>query len=356
MSDATPAKLGRAFVAGIFAVVVAVIVGVAIAAALAGLGLTTTSPVRLGAWLAGTGLLGGWRQVVSSNVGGGLGWSTWAAGAPMLVTLAVLLTIALLARRTDRGRAQWRAALAAAAGAAVATLPLVAFSQMTQTTTNSAGSVTVVEGLTWFWTGGVHPGTVIGAAILAGGTWWINTAALDWWRQGRPLAYGLLIIPGLVLTVLGGAALYYLTSSVAVGVATLLLFPLLGVTALLGIGGAPAHFGLTRVSPVPYELWTWKSSLALGLGGLVLVLVIAALVGLILRLRRNQTGWLAGITVPVALAGFVALATNSVISVPTSLGGPTRISVNPLLAIVVAAVMAAVALLIRGRRRDAAAP
>ena len=347
--------LVRAVVAGVAAVAVATVTGVAIAALLGLLGLTTSSPVRLGEWLAGTGLLGGWRQDVSSDVNGGIGWSTWAAGAPALVTLAAMLTTALLARRTEAARAGWLTALTAAAGAAIACVPLVALSQVSHTTTNSAGTVKVAEGLTWVWTSGVHPGTLIGAAILVGGTWWINTAAIDWWRGGRPLAYGLLIVPGLVLTLIGGAALYYLTSSIAVGIATVLLFPLLGVTALLGIGGAPAYFGITRISPVPYDLWTWKSSLLYGAGGLILVLVIAVLVGLVLRLRRNQCGWLAGLTVPVAVAGFLAVVTNSVIVVPAALGGPTRIAVNPLAAILVAAVMAAVALLIRGRRRTVVA-
>ena len=85
---------------------------------------------------------------------------------------------------------------------------------------------------------GRAPLNLVGAAILIGGTWWVKPAALDWWREGRPLAYGLLIIPGLVVTLLGAAVLYYLTSSLAVGIATVLLFPLLGVSALLGIGGA----------------------------------------------------------------------------------------------------------------------
>ncbi len=350
-TNAAQPGLVRAFVAGLVAVAVAVVVGIAIAAILGALGLTTSSSVRLGEWLAGTGLLGGWRQVVSSDVNGGLGWSTWAAGAPLLVTLVAVLATALFARSARTSRAPWLQAIAAAAGAVVGSALLVALSQASQTTTNSAGSVTVREGLTWVWTSGVHPGTLVGAAILIGGTWWVNTAALDWWREGRPLAYGLLIIPGLVVTLLGAAALYYLTSSLAVGIATVLLFPLLGVSALLGIGGAPASFGITRISPVPYELWTWSSSLTYGMGGLLLVLIIAAVVGLVLRLRRNQCGWPAGITVPAAVAGFIAIVTNSVIVVPESLGGPTRIAINPLVAILVAVVMAAVAMLVRGRRR-----
>ena len=97
-TNAAQPGLVRAFVAGLVAVAVAVVVGIAIAAILGALGLTTSSPVRLGEWLAGTGLLGGWRQVVSSDVNGGLGWSTWAAGAPLLVTLVAVLATALFAR------------------------------------------------------------------------------------------------------------------------------------------------------------------------------------------------------------------------------------------------------------------
>ena len=61
--------------------------GVAIAWLLAALGLTETDTLRLGSWLAGLGLLGGWRQTVTSDVAGGLEWSTWAAGAPLLITV-----------------------------------------------------------------------------------------------------------------------------------------------------------------------------------------------------------------------------------------------------------------------------
>ena len=85
--------------------------------------------------------------------------------------------------------------------------------------------------------------------------------------------------------------------------------------------------------------------------GLLLVLIIAAVVGLVLRLRRNQCGWPAGITVPAAVAGFIAIVTNSVIVVPESLGGRPGLRSIRSAAILVAVVMAAVAMFVRGRRR-----
>ena len=75
---------------------------------------------------------------------------------------------------------------------------------------------------------------MLGAAVLIGGTWWINTVGLDWWSAGRSVAYGLLIIPGLVVTLVAAGGLVYLTSSPAVGSPRILLFPLLGVVALAG--------------------------------------------------------------------------------------------------------------------------
>ena len=50
---------------GILAVLLAVVMGMAIALGLGMLGLTDTPWWRLGPWLAGLGLLGGWQQTVS---------------------------------------------------------------------------------------------------------------------------------------------------------------------------------------------------------------------------------------------------------------------------------------------------
>lgn len=340
-------SLVTAAVTGLLAVIVAWLTGTILALALGLMGLTTTGALELGTWLAGAGLLGGWSQSVTATVAGGLEWSTWAAGAPMLVTLAVMGLVAATARRTEAPAAI--GAVAAAAGAAAGAVVLVLASQTSLESTNTAGSVTQTAGLTWWWTGGTHPGTLLGSALLVGGTWWINTAALDWWRSGRALARGILIIPGLVLGVVVAGALVYLTSSPAVGLAALLLFPLLGVGVLLSIGGAPSAAGITRLSPEPYDLWTWSGGLMYAVAGLVAVVVLAVVVGLVLRARKHECDWLSGITVTVLTAGFITWATDAAVVVPEALGGQTRLATNPLAAAGVAAVMAVIALAVRGR-------
>jgi hypothetical protein len=339
-----------ALLTGLAAVVIAAAGGIILATLLGLLGLASTAPRTLGTWFGGTALLGGWSQDVTASVAGGLNWSTWAAGAPMLVTLAVMWFTATMARRS--GGATWVDAVAAGAGGVLGAAVLVGVSRVTTETVNQAGSVSTSSGLTWLWTGGTHPGTLVGAALLIGGTWWLNTVGLDWWCTGRSLAYGLLIVPGLVITVVAAAGVVYLTSSPAVGLATVLLFPLLGVTAILGLGGSPTSAGITRLSPEPYDLWTWNGGVLYGAGGLLLVVIIAVVVGLVLRGRKHSGGWLPGITVTAAVAGFVAWATDTAVVVPDALGGPTRLSCNPLAAMVVAALMAVIALAVRGRRPD----
>ena len=186
-------SVARGVLVGALAVATAVLVGAAIASLLAALGLTETDTLRLGSWLAGLGLLGGWRQTVTSDVAGGLEWSTWAAGAPLLITGAAAVVVALLIRRMRLGLAGVAGAGLGAGGAAAA---LVALSQRTLTTTNEAGTVDVTEGLTWWWTGGLRPGTVTGAAVLAILVGLVSTVGATWWRGGRAVAYGLVVIPG----------------------------------------------------------------------------------------------------------------------------------------------------------------
>ena len=89
--------------------------------------------------------------------------------------------------------------------------------------------------------------------------------------------------------------------------------------------------------------------------GLV-VIVLAVVVGLVLRARRHAGSWLDAVTVTAATAAFLAWATDSVVDVPAALGGQTRLAVNPLAAALVAAVLAAIALLVRGRPREAPLP
>ena len=339
--------VARGVLVGALSVVVAVAVGVGIAWLLGSLGLTGTDTMLLGSWLGGLGLLGGWHQVVSSDVAGGLEWSTWAAGAPLLVTGAAAGVTAHLLRR-------WRMGLPGVAGVGLgaggATAVLVALSQRTLTTTNEAGTVDVTEGLTWWWTGGLRPGTVTGAVALALIVGIVSTVGARWWRGGRAVAYGVVVVPGLLITLAAAGGAVWLTSSTAVGVALAALYPLLGSAALLALGGAPGEGGLTRITPEPYVVSTWSSGLVIALGGMAGCLVLAAVVGLVLRVRRHRGSAVAGVTVTAALAAFLTWAMTTTVAVPESLGGLTRLSANPLASSAVAVVMAGVALLVRGTR------
>ena len=347
----TARQLGLGLLVGCLAVIGALAVGVGIAWLVAALGLTDTATLRLGAWLAGLGLLGGWHQSVSSDVAGGLQWATWVAGAPLLVTTAAALLSAALTRRLRLGLP---GVAAAAVGAGAAAVGLVALSQRTLTTTNDAGTVQVTEGLTWWWTGGLRPGTVTGAAGLVLVVGLVSTVGAPWWRQGRAVAWGVVVVPGVLVTVAAAAGAAWLTSSTPVGVILAVLYPLLGTVILLGIGGAPAELGLTRVTPDPYAISTWSRGPVVAIGGVAACLVVAGVVGLVLRARRYRGSAAAGVTATAALAVAVTWAMATTVDVPPSLGGLTRLATNPLLSGVVAAAMAGVAVLIRGpaRRRD----
>ena len=339
--------VARGALVGGLAVVAAVLVGVAIAWLLAALGLTETDTVLLGSWLAGLGLLGGWQQLVTSDVAGGLEWSTWAAGAPLLVTGAAAAVVASLIRRMRVGLPGIAGAALGTGGAAAA---LVALSQRTLSTANEAGRVDVSEGLTWWWTGGLRPGTVTGAVALVVLVGLVDTVGARWWRGGRAVAYGVVVVPGLLITLAVAAGAVWLTSSAAVGVAVAVLYPLLGSAVLLAAGGAPGEGGLTRITPEPYVLSTWSSGLFVALGALAACLVVAGVVGLVLRVRRHSGSVVAGVTATSALAALLTWAMTTTIDVPESLGGLTRLSANPLASGLVAAVMAGATLLVRGRR------
>ena len=336
----------NAFLVGVLAVVLAVLVGSAIAYGLGYVGLTDTGFLRLGPWLAGLGLLGGWRQEVASDVAGGIGWTTYAYGVPLLVTGFVALFVAWRARRSKA----WTvapAALGAAAGGAL----LVAAGTTEVTESNAAGSVTTTQGLIWLWYDG-HPGTVTGAAILVAAVWLINTVGLRWWRSGRGVALSLLIGLGLLLTAAVVAGVVYLTSSTAVGIAVALLYPLAGTLVLFGATGVPADVALTRLSVQPYALSSWDQGLIYGVGGVVLVGLLAAGVGLVLRMLKHHSTWLGAVTVTAVLAAFLAWAMNSVISVPDSLGTDSMIRVNVLVAAGVSAILGAVVRLFAGRPKS----
>lgn len=326
----------RAFIDGLFAVALAVVLGIAVAVGLAYLGLTDTSWLRLGPWLGGMGLLGAWQQEVTSSVAGGIGWTTTATGIPLLVTGATALFVALRARR-----GVWWHAGPAAIGAAAASALLVAGTRSSDTVSNAAGTVTTTEGLTWFWTGN-HPGTVVGAALLVGVVWLLHTAARAWWQSGRGVALSLLVGLGLVLTAGMAAGAVYLTSSTPVGLALALLYPTAGTLVLCGVAGAPAEASLTRLTPEPLVLNTWTESLLYGVAGTVAVVLLALLVGLIVRLFKHRSTWLGAVTVTAALAAFLAWAMSTEVAVPMALGAPTLVSINPLVATGIGAVLGAV--------------
>ena len=341
--------VARGALGGALSVMAAVLVGLAIAGLLAALGLTETDTVLLGSWLAGLGLMGGWQQVVTSDVAGGLEWSTWAAGAPLLITGAAAAVVASLIRRMRVGLPGVAGAALGAGGAAAV---LVTLSQRTLTTANEAGRVDVSEGLTWWWTGGLRPGTVTGAVALAVLVGLVTTVGARWWRGGRAVAYGVVVVPGMLITLIAAAGAVWLTSSTAVGAALAVLYPLLGSAVLLAVGGAPGEGGLTRITPEPYVLSTWSSGLLVALGGTLGCVLLAALVGLVLRVRRHRGSLVAGVTATAALAAFVTWAMTTTVDVPESLGGLTRLSANPLASALVAAVMSCVALLVRGSRAE----
>ena len=73
---------------------------------------------------------------------------------------------------------------------------MVAVSQRTLSTTNDAGTVDVVEGLTWWWTAGLRPGTVTGAVLLIVGVGFVASRGERWWREGRAVAHGTVVVPG----------------------------------------------------------------------------------------------------------------------------------------------------------------
>lgn len=317
----------RGVIDGALAVVLGVFVGLGIAFGIGYVGLTDTPWWQLGPWLAGMGLLGTWQQSVTSTVGAG--WTVTASGVPLLVTGVVALFVAIRAKRGT-----WMGAPFAAAGAAVASAVLVGVSGDSGTVTNAAGSVTVSQGLTWW--------VPAGAAALVAVVWLLHTVGLTWWRSGRAVAMGLLVWLGVVLTAGLVAGLIYLTSSTAVGVAAALLYPLAGTLVLFGAGGAQVEASLTRLTPEPLMVATWDQGVVYAAGGAVAAILLAALVGLILRLVKHRSTWLGAVTVTPLLAAFLAWAMGSRVMVPDAFGAASEVFVNPLFAAGVGFVLAAV--------------
>lgn len=329
----------RGVIDGAVAVVLGVLVGLGIAFGIGYVGLTETPWWQLGPWLAGMGLLGTWQQSVTSTVGAG--WTVTASGVPLLVTGVVALFVALRAKRGT-----WMGAPFAAAGAAVVAAILVGVSRDSGTVSNAAGSVTVTQGLTWW--------VPAGAAALVALVWLLHTVGLVWWRSGRAVAMGLLVWLGAVLSAGVVAGLIYLTSSTAVGVAAALLYPLAGTLVLFGAGGAPVEASLTRLTPESLMVATWDQGVFYAVGGAVAAILLAALVGLILRLVKHRSTWLGALTVTPVLAAFLAWAMGSRVLVPDAFGAASEVVVNPLFAAGVGFVLAVVVRFCAGSGRGPA--
>lgn len=340
----------RAAVHGVLAVVIAVALGMLIAFGLAYVGLTDTPWWRLGPWLAGLGLLGGWQQDVTSDVAGGIGWTVTTVGAPLLITGIVAWFVAGRAKR-----ATWLGVIPATLGAAAAAALLVFTSQATHTVSNAAGSVTTTEGLTWFWED-MHPGTVAGAVALIAAVWLLHTAARPWWVSGRGVALGVLVWLGLALTAALVAGAIYLTSSNAVGIALALLYPLAGTLGLFGAVGVPVDASLTRLTAERLTLATWDQGLVYTAGGVVAALLLAALVGLVLRVAKHRSTWLGSLTLTPLLAAFLAWAMSTAIEVPAALGTGSQVSINPLLAAAAGLGLGLVTRFVAGGPKRAAEP
>ena len=65
---------------------------------------------------------------------------------------------------------------------------------------------------------------------------------------------------------------------------------------------------LTRLTPETLTINTWSQGLLYGLGGLVVAVLLAAVVGVLLRISRHRSTWLGVLTVTPLLAAFLAWA------------------------------------------------
>lgn len=323
---------------GFGAVAAALITGLVIAWLLSMLGLTDTGVWPLGPWLAGLGLLGGWEESLSTGTR-----TTWVAGAPLLVTAEAAVMVAGLARLT---RLSLAGTLLAVAAAGLSSALLVAAS--------TEADEAVTQGLTWWWSGGLRPGTVTGAMLLVGTVGLVHTLGQRWWDAGRPVAMSLLVVPGVAITALLAVGLAVRSGSLADGAGLLLLTPLLGTTVLLAAGGSPAEVSHAAASQDTYELVIWTAGPGWVVAGLFAAVGVAVVAGSWLRFRRITVRMRAGVGVTAALA----LAMTWAMGTSGDLGatdGIDLLAVNPLAAAAVAAVLALVAILVRGGQ-PAAAP
>ncbi|MFN8125080.1 MAG: hypothetical protein U0R64_01005 [Candidatus Nanopelagicales bacterium] len=268
-----PAAAGA--VTGLVAGVAATVTGLVLGLVLNVLGATTTAPLRLGTWLTGLGLGGGWHQVVTSDLPTGAGWTTWVAGAPLLVTAAAGLIAARLFRRYSPGIVG--VAMACLTFGIVAAA-VVVLSIVTETTTSDSGTVDSSMGLTWLWTGGLRPGTVVGAILLMLVVGLATTVLRPHLDAARGVAWGVVVVPGVVFTVVLLAGVFYLTSQPVAALTVGLLMPLAGTAIMFGLGGARVSLGLTRAAPEPYTLDTWQAGPLVFAAGVAAVLIIAVIV------------------------------------------------------------------------------
>jgi hypothetical protein len=228
-------------------------------------------------------------------------------------------------------------------------------SQSTQTVSNAAGSVTTTEGLTWLWED-LHPGTVVGAAALVVVVWLLQTAARPWWTSGRGVALALFVWLGLALTAAVVAGAVYLTSSTAVGVALALLYPLAGTLAVFGAAGVPVSVSLTRLTPETLVVATWEQGVLYAAAGVGAVVVLALVVGLVLRLSKHRSSWLGALTVTPLLAAFLAWAMSTSVAVPAAFGVSSQLRVNPLLAAAAGLALAAITRFMAGAPKTSPTP
>ncbi|MEI6622595.1 MAG: hypothetical protein WCP28_11880, partial [Actinomycetes bacterium] len=117
-----------------------------------------------------------------------------------------------------------------------------------------------------------------------------------------------------------------------------------------GSAGAPAQVSLTRITPDPIGLWSWSGSVVAGVVGVVGLVVIAVVVGLVLR-RRHLHCQQVQIVVGVGLAAAaITWAQSFRVDPPNALGAPTAGVVAWWAAAIIGAVMALIATLVAGNR------
>ena len=228
-------------------------------------------------------------------------------------------------------------ALVAGVGAGAAAWLLAAGSQHEVLVSNSAGAVTTRDGLALWWAEGGRLGVVPAAALLVGLVWLAAVLVHDVrWHDAWRDVLAVLVVPGVVLTVLAGIALWWLLSGWSIPVATWLLLPLLGTELLLVAAGVPISVAVPRLTAGPVEWSTWSQGAAVALAGLGAAVLWAVSAGA-WRARRRDPGvpTAAAAALSGAACGLFALALAAAgpsASFPAGLGGEGMLGVPPLAA------------------------